>query len=1004
MSFEVGERVIFRSLPWEVADVSSATYIELFGRGRENQGLRVKVIPDLEPIARAEAPPLTWTLGDPGWDPLQWKALHDAFRLTLSHGRGHLGAVDWGRLVLEPYQLVPLRRIETLPFPRLLLADDTGLGKTAEAGLILFRLLQRRRADRVLILCRARPEPERWQAELREKFGIETVVINDGQDYARLRRQVPSHLNLFGYVPRLVMSMHFAAQRHIVDDLRRVRWDVAIIDEAHHVAERGSATKALTELARVVAASSEALLLLTGTPHDGKGESFASLLRLLDPYAVVDPDRLDPAIVRPLIVRRLKTHVVKADGSRFLRRRITVLDVEKHRTPAERRLERELRRYTAALRQRADELEGQGRRSEAMGVSFLETFLRKRLASSVYALTVSLRNRLARVQGRALPPEDETTPEDRAQQPLDLAPMVLPDGRTEEAVLQALIALAEKVPEGSEGKVRGLLELLARLLADPQEKVVIFTEFVDTLEMLARVLDGAGWQGQYVTYHGATPSQEREALRCRFLEDPTTRIFLATDAASEGINLQKACKRLIHMEIPWNPNRYEQRNGRIDRYGQTRPPEIYLLVATRSLEQRVAQIVVEKLERIAEQLGSVANVFPLAARVDIEEFLARTDPEAVEEAGQEIARRLDEAVAAEQADQADQVPEDLIRGELFEAQEMAAMEQELAASRALVPEYRDVEAFLRTFFRLEGGRLEETDEEGVFRVVVPRSLRREVERERYERATFRRDLAVAEEDREEGRRAEFLSPGHPLVQAALRRMRGRIYGRGEAALRPYPSRIAYRRTPAGSPPGFVFTYALRFVDGRGETVEERFEAVFVGLDGQVSHDGAADLRWIAECRAFGHLSEAEARAVLPRFQAAFEAAKALAGAEVRRRQAERTRELEALQRTITEEALIRLGRWKQASEDRLARRAVEALTGGGPVQLDLFGQKQRDYERMVRERERRIRQFEREREQLLKQESERRAEIRAMETVRADAVDAIGALVLIPENSVKAIG
>ena len=983
MPFEVGERVIFRSLPWEVADVSSATHIELFGRGRENQGMRVRVVPDLETIERAQSPSLQWTLGDPGWDPLLWKALHDAFRLTLSHARGHLGAVDWGRLVLEPYQLVPLRRIENLPFPRLLLADDTGLGKTAEAGLILFRLLQRRRADRILILCRARPEPERWQAELREKFGIETVVINDGQDYARLRRQVPSHLNLFGYLPRLVMSMHFAAQRHIVDDLRRVRWDVAVIDEAHHVAERGSATKALTELARVVAASTEALLLLTGTPHDGKGESFASLLRLLDPYAVVDPDRLDPAIVRPLIVRRLKTHVVKADGSRFLRRKITVLDVERYRTPAERRLERELRRYTGSLRLRADELEKLGRRSEAMGVAFLETFLRKRLASSVYACTVSLRNRLERVQGRPLPPEDETTPEDQTRQALDVQPLTLPDGRTEKEVLEQLVALAERIPEGSEGKVRALLDLLARLLDDPQEKVVIFTEFVDTLEVLARVLDREGWQGRYVTYHGATPPQERETLRCRFLEDPQVRIFLATDAASEGINLQKACKRLIHLEIPWNPNRYEQRNGRIDRYGQTRPPEIYLLVATRSLEQRVAQIVVEKLERIAEQLGSVSNVFPLAARVDIDEFLARADPEAVEEAGREIAHRLDEAIAQEQAILREQVPDELIRGEVFEAEEMAAVERELEISRSLVPEYQDVEAFLRTFFRLEGGRLEETGEAGVFRVLVPHSLQGEIGQDRYERATFRRDLAVAEEDREADRRVEFLSPGHPLVQAALRRIRGKIHSPH------FPSRMAYRRTPPGSAAGFVFTYALRFVDGRGETVEERFEAVFVGLDGQVSHDGLADLRWVAECRSFGHLSEKEARTLLPRFQAIFETAKALAEAEVRRRQAERTRELEALQRDIAEEALIRLGRWKQASEDRLARRAVEALVGPGPVQLDLFGQ---------RERERRVRQFERERGQLLKQEEERRAEIRAMEKVRPEAVDPIGVLLLIPED------
>lgn len=991
MPFELGERVIFRSLPWEVADISSTAYIELFGRGRENQGLRIKVIPDLEPIERAQAPPLTWTLGAPGWDPQQWKALHDAFRLTLSHGRGHLGAVDWGRLILEPYQLIPLRRIENLPFPRLLLADDTGLGKTAEAGLILFRLLQRRRADRVLILCRARPEPERWQAELREKFGLEVAVINDGQDYARLRRDVPAHLNLFGYLPRLAMSMHFAAQRHVVDDLRRVRWDVAIIDEAHHVAERGSGTKALTELARVVAESSEALLLLTGTPHDGKGESFASLLRLLDPYSVVDPDRLDPAIVRPLIVRRLKTQVVKADGSRFQRRRITPLDVEPYRTAAERRLERELRRYTRALRDLAGELEQAGRRNEAMGVGFLETFLRKRLASSVYALTESLRHRLERIRGRALPAEDETTPPDRAQQDLDLDALALPGGQSEEETLQRLIALAEKVPEGSEGKVRALMELLERLLADPQEKVVVFTEFVDTLEMLERVLQQRGWQGALVTYHGGTPSQERETLRRRFLEDPQTRIFLATDAASEGINLQKACRRLIHVEIPWNPNRYEQRNGRIDRYGQTQPPEIYLLVATRSLEQHVAQVVVEKLERIAEQVGAVSNVLPLAARVDIDEFVAQADPEAVEEAGREIARRLDEAVALEQEALADQVPQELIRGEVFEKQEMIALQRDLEASRRLVPEYRDVEEFLRTLFRLEGGRLEPA-EDGVFRVVVPRSLQTEGVAAVYDRATFRRDLAVAEGDRETEQRVEFLSPGHPLVQAALRLMRGRVHRPG------FPSRVAFRRTPAGTPPGFVFTYAMRFLDGRGETVEERFEAVFVGLDGQVSHDSTADLRRVAERRPFGQISPAEAATVLPRFQASFARAAELAAAEAVRRQNERACELERAQWRIVKEASERLGRWKQACEDRIARRVIDMAPPPGPVQLDFEGRRRLEYEQRVRERERRVRLFEKERELLLKQEEARRQEIEAMEKVRADSLDAIGALVLIPED------
>lgn len=627
MSFEIGQRVIFRSLEWEVQDNSSQSYVELFGRSRINRGQVARAILGIERIERAEPPDLTWSIGEHGWNPLMWKALHDAFRLTLSHGRGNLSSVDWGRLVLEPYQLVPLQRIENLPYPRLLIADDAGLGKTAEAGLILFRLMQRRRAERVLILTRSRPEPERWQSEMREKFGIDMEVINHGSDYSRIRRNVPAHLNVFGQVPRLIMSMHFAAQSHIVSDLRRnVRWDIVIVDEAHHLAERGTGRKALTELGRVVADSSEALLLLTATPHDGKAESFASLLQFLDPYAVVDPDRLDPEIVRPLIVRRLKTQVVKGDNTRFAKREITPLDIEDKRTKAEKGLERGLRAYTKLLRQRANELQKMGESSRAMGVSFLEAFLRKRLASSAYACKISLENRLKRLHGELDADDDlEEITDDISQQALFVEEEVLPDGRTEEEVLLELIEKANKIPEGIEGKVIGLVELLERKLADPREKVIVFTEFLDTLYMLKRVFKKQGWGEILVTYHGNTAPNKRQEYQRRFVEDPNTRIFLATDAASEGINLQETCKTLVHMEIPWNPNRYEQRNGRIDRYGQTEKPEIYLLVAANSIEQRMAQVVVEKLETIADQLGSVSNVFPLTEKVNIDEFLQTLD-------------------------------------------------------------------------------------------------------------------------------------------------------------------------------------------------------------------------------------------------------------------------------------------------------------------------------------------------------------------------------------------
>ncbi len=477
MNFEIGERVVFRSLLWEVANTSSETSIELFGRSSENQGRRAHILLDLDDITRAEIPALKWTIGAKGWNARQWKALHDAFRFTLSHSRGNLASVDWGRLVLEPYQLEPLQRIEEFPFPRLLIADDTGLGKTAEAGLILFRLMQKRRADRVLVLCKAQPEPERWQRELTEKFGIETVVINDNDDFKRLRRAVPAHLNLFGYYPRIIMSMHYASQSHVMDDLRRdVRWDIAIIDEAHHMAEReGNANKRLAELGHVVADKAEALLLLTATPHDGKSATYASLIRLLDPYAIVDPNKLDATIISPLVVRRLKSEVEKADGTRFLQRDIHVLEVDKYRSKAERSLDHGIRDYASKLKTLSLQLKQQGHYERAFGAAFLGTFFKKRLASSVYACRQSLKERLQTVQGKSNNQSDkpyftqltldetaETVDKITDENPSTegLEGFVFTGGLSEEALLQKLLERAEKIDEEQESKGQALLKLL----------------------------------------------------------------------------------------------------------------------------------------------------------------------------------------------------------------------------------------------------------------------------------------------------------------------------------------------------------------------------------------------------------------------------------------------------------------------------------------------------------------------------------------------------------------
>jgi len=993
MTLELGQRVLFRSLQWEVEDNSSESTVTLFGRDRANQGRRVTAVLGLEPIERADPADLLWTITRPGWDLLKWKALHHAFRLTLTQGRGSLASVDWGRLILEPYQLVPLQRIENLPFPRLMLADDTGLGKTAEAGLILFRLLQRRRADRVLILCRAQPEPERWRDEMKEKFGIDFTVVNSGSDYARIRREVPAHLNVFGYVPRLAMSMYFAAQDHIVDDLRRdVRWDVVIIDEAHHLAERGTSDKKLAELGRVVAERCEALLLLTATPHDGKAESFASLLRLLDPYVVVDPERLDPALVRPLVVRRLKPNVVRADGGRFLRRQIHPLEVEPSK--AEVWLDRGLRGYCKQLRERAALLKKEGQRNRAMGASFLESFLRKRLASSTYACRESLVRRREVLLGKLPLTGDESDLDDRDDRPVYNETVELPSGKSEIEVVEDLIARAARIPEGGETKADALVRLLQKILAKPSEKVLVFTEFVDTLTMLAGVFERAGWREQedFVRYEGATPRAQRETIRRRFLEDPRMRILLATDAASESINLHKGCNNLIHYEAVWNPNRYEQRNGRIDRYGQTAQPQIHLLLNKGSFDQRVALVGYAKLEKIAEDVGSVSNVLPLASRISVDDFIDRYEDE--KDAAEEMERRL-AAAATQAAQEEDQEgTADLVRGDSFEATELRSVEDALDRSRSFVPEFRDVEEFLRVYLRAESGRIEPVPgEPDVFTIYVPHILRRELGRERIDRATFRRDLAVREVDLEEAKRVEFLSPGHPLVRTALRRVRGWIYSPA------FPSRVSFRRVDAKVPPGFLFTFAARFLDGRGEAIEESFEPVFVDLAGRASTDHDRDVQIFADPGPGGNATPAEEQALKTAFATAFEQARDAALAEVSRRATAHVQELAAAQRRIAEEALIRLGRWQQATEER-QRRQLEAATARQPTghQFDLAGKLEKDLARAQRERERKLAQFRREQERLLKDEQERRHDIRAMESVRLDSIEPIGALALVPEG------
>ena len=308
-----GTEVVARGLKWEVVEaqpMGEQTRVRLRGTGRFD-GFEVDVLTPFESIE-----PLIHDL-DPehaGQLP-NWIVYHQAFLLEQALGPDAFLAVQPGRLRIEPYQLVPLARALRMTRPRLLLADDVGLGKTVEAGLIIAELMARRRVHRLLIVTPAGPLLDQWQTEMTERFGLRLEVA-DRAALDRIRRGVELGANPFDHLPLAITSMDFLKQDRVLDELERaLPYDLIVMDEAHHYSETGmneadrSEASQRRRLAEVLARQSDALLLLSATPHDGYDRSFASLLELLDPSLVDGKGRPREDVYRAHVVRRLKKHI-----------------------------------------------------------------------------------------------------------------------------------------------------------------------------------------------------------------------------------------------------------------------------------------------------------------------------------------------------------------------------------------------------------------------------------------------------------------------------------------------------------------------------------------------------------------------------------------------------------------------------------------------------------------------------------------------------------------------
>ncbi|MDZ5447074.1 helicase-related protein [Micromonospora sp. 4G57] len=517
------------------------------------------------------------------------------------------------------YQREPANRAFANLRPRLLIADAVGLGKTLEIGLLLSELIRRGRGDRILVVT-PRHILEQFQHELWTRFAIGLVGL-DSTGVARMQRKLPAGRNPFDYYQRVIASIDTLKSARYRDQLRRVQWDAVVMDESHKLISK---TALNNQLARVLAPTTHAFILASATPHNGDDESFNELISLIDPTAIVDvKKRATRDQLQRLYVRRHKmTPDVAAQLGAEWAERAKPQFVDCRATPAEEAVLDELyATWIAPPVAKSPPVTGKG--SRLFPVTLLKAFL-----SSHKALLETVEGRLKRGEGNPA----------RAQ---------------EIAALQRLADLAGRVTDDDSAKLAALVEVLVdKIGIGPKSptRVVIFSERRKTIDWLHRQLsarlgfeqqDAApqgqkGVTGPVRVLHGGQADEDQQRIVKDFaLESSDVRILLTSDIAAEGVNLHRQCHQLVHYDIPWSLITIEQRNGRIDRYGQRVSPQIRVMLQRSAnpkheADESVSKVLANKEDSAHRTLGEAAALMGLrdedAEQMSVEEaFLAGRD-------------------------------------------------------------------------------------------------------------------------------------------------------------------------------------------------------------------------------------------------------------------------------------------------------------------------------------------------------------------------------------------
>jgi len=576
-------------------------------------------------------------------DPTTLAGFVDAMRwgAVTSADPNRYQAPFWSGVNIEAYQLEPLRRALGAPRTNLLLADDVGLGKTIEAGLVIQELLLRHRARTAVIVC----PPSlslKWQDEMRDKFGLGFTIVNS-ELMAQIRRTHGLHANPFLMFPRVIVSMAWLPQvraQRLLRDVyaqagnpksgKRFAFDLLVVDEAHHVAPSGPSAVAggrgyavdtqRTVAVRQLADKCEHRLFLSATPHNGHPESFTALLEMIDPRRFSRGALLDSKALKDVTVRRLKRDL---SGKGFKQRKVSAVPF----------MPRADEQKMFAL---LDEIVTKSAKLNGIkpGGDIVTMLLKKRFLSSPFAFGMTLSHYLDSKAGRGLSEEDydDVFGEGQSDEEEGLLDQDEADRLRESKGSDPLSAAGPGQLQiltewglGFESRADSRLDELLKLLdavCRPDgkhwttERVVIFTEYAHTVDWLTRVLTQRGYADVLAVIQGSTKPEDREYIRSQFTEDPLNepvRVLLATDAAGEGIDLQTYCHRLVNFDIPFNPSRLEQRIGRIDRYGQTEEPQVFHFLpdadsSTYAADAGFMARIAKKVANVEQDLGSVNEV------------------------------------------------------------------------------------------------------------------------------------------------------------------------------------------------------------------------------------------------------------------------------------------------------------------------------------------------------------------------------------------------------------